>query len=81
MQAGGLLLGLLQDPVMSKFVVVAGGAVVSALTGCDSGARLFVFDVSSFTVVVVTISDANVVSQAMLSFSWWARQPATRRRS
>ena len=39
-QTGGLLLGLLQDPVMSKFVVVAGGAVVSALTGCDSGARL-----------------------------------------
>ena len=81
MQTGGLLLGLLQDPLMSKFVVVAGGAVVSALTGCDSGARLFLFHVFSVTVVVVPISAANVVSQATWTFSWWARQPATRRRS
>ena len=36
-QTGGLLLALEQDPLISKFVVIAGGAAVAALTGCDSG--------------------------------------------
>ena len=34
---GGILLALEQDPLVKSRVVVAGGAVLSALTGCSSG--------------------------------------------
>ena len=36
-QMGGILLRLQQDPAISKYAVIAGGAVVSALTGCAAG--------------------------------------------
>ena len=43
-QMGGILLQMEQDEIIAKHVVVAGGAVVSALTGCSSGApRLALF--------------------------------------
>ena len=42
-QIGSVLLALEQDPIVSGCVVVAGGAVVSALTGCSSGAPALSF--------------------------------------
>ena len=42
-QLGGILLALEQDPMVAGCVVVAGGAVVSALTGCSAGAPTLSF--------------------------------------
>lgn len=45
-QTGGLLLSLEGDPLISKFVVIAGGAAIASLVGCDSGVpALLVCDV------------------------------------
>ena len=40
---GGILLALEEDPLLKSCVVVCGGAVVSALTGCKSGMLLSLF--------------------------------------
>ena len=37
-QTGGLLLALEGDPLIAKFVVIAGGAPLASLVGCESGA-------------------------------------------
>ena len=47
-QLGGILLPLEQDPLVSSCCCIAGGAVVGALTGCNSGPSLrFCFFVPS----------------------------------
>ena len=49
---GGFLRALEQDPVVSSSVVVAGGSVVSALTGCSAGPNSFL---SVFAVVKTAV--------------------------
>ena len=56
-QMGGVLPRLLEDPLISKYVVVAGGAVVGALTGCAAG------DVDFFLVGVPAGDGEAVLSQ------------------
>ena len=54
-QIGGILLALEQDPVVSGCVVVAGGAVVSALTGCSAGAPTLSFFMSVIIEVMLRL--------------------------
>ena len=61
-QMGGILLALEQDPTVAGCVVAAGGAVVSALTGCSAGAPTLPFFVS----VVVEVLAAAVAAAVAL---------------
>ena len=54
-QIGGILLALEQDPIVSACVVVAGGAVLSALTGCSAGAPTLSFFMSAGVEVLLLL--------------------------
>ena len=70
-QTGGLLLALEQDPLISKFVVIAGGAAAAALTGCDAGAPAHLVFVVCLccAVAVKRACRSDALPSHLLSFS------------